>query len=294
MPFREPILAFGAGGLFGRYVAAELVARGAKVRGMVHHAAGEAVARASGVDDVVSADLRDVAALREALAGMGGVFYIPPKFLSDEEEVGVQFVRLAAEAGVRRFVLSGVMHPFLTDMHNHRAKLPVQEALIKSGLTYTILQPTNLMQSTGAFFWHKVLATGEYVEPWAQDKKLSYVDYRDVAEVAAKALTEDGLENGVYELSAAGVISREDIAAMMSEALGRTITPRTQSVDEWNAENMPPNQALRAAFTDIDAFYSRYGFPGGNDLVLRTILGRQPRTMDSYIAELVASSTHGA
>jgi hypothetical protein len=81
---------------------------------------------------------------------------------------------------------------------------------------------------------------------------------------------------------------------MMSEALGRTITPRTQSVDEWNAENMPPDQALRAAFTDIDAFYSRYGFPGGNDLVLRTILGRQPRTMDSYIAELVASSTHGA
>jgi len=293
MPFHRPILVFGAGGLFGRYVAAELTARGAKVRGMVHHAAGEAVARDNGVDDIVWADLRDVGALRAALEGMGGVFYIPPKFLPDEEEVGVQFVRLAAEAEVQRFVLSGVMHPFLTGMHNHRAKLPVQEALVKSGLTYTILQPTNLMQSTGAFFWHKVLATGEYVEPWAQDKKLSYVDYRDVAEVAAKALTEDGLENGVYELSAAGTISREDIAAMMSRALGRTISPRTQPVDEWNEENMPPDPVLRAAFADIDAFYSQHGFPGGNDLVLKTILGRPPRTMDSYIAELVAS-TQGA
>jgi hypothetical protein len=34
----------------------------------------------------------------------------------------------------------------------------------------------------------------------------------------------------------------------------------------------------------------RVRFPGGNDLVLRTILGRQPRTMDAYIAELFASA----
>jgi len=282
-------LVMGAGGLFGRYVAPELIARGATVRGSVHHAAGEAVARASGVTDVVWADLREVDSLKRALDGVQSVFYIPPKFLPDEEELGVRLVGLAAEAGVERFVLSGVMHPFLTAMHNHCAKLPVQEALVTSGMVYTILQPTNLMQSTGAFFWHKVLETGEYVEPWAQDRKLCYVDYRDVAEVAAKALTEDGLRYVVFELTAAGTISREDIVAMMSAALGRTITTRTQPVDQWNAENMPPDAALRESFAGIDAFYSRHGFPGGNDLVLRTILGRPPRTMEAYIGQLAAA-----
>jgi uncharacterized protein YbjT (DUF2867 family) len=289
MSAHQTILVVGAGGLFARYVAPELLARGAKVRGMVHHAAGEAVARASGVTDIVHADLRDEPAVSRALQGVDAVFYIHPKFLPDEEELGVRLVNLAAAAGAQRFVLSGVMHPFLSEMHNHRAKLPVQEALIKSGLVYTILQPANLMQSTGAFFWDKVLSSSEYVEPWAQDKRLCYVDYRDVAEVAAKALTEEDLKYGVFELSAAGMISRDDIISMMSQALGRRITTRTQPVDEWNADNVPPDPILREAFADIDHFYSQHGFPGGNDLVLRTILGRPPRTMAAYISELVAS-----
>jgi uncharacterized protein YbjT (DUF2867 family) len=290
MPRKSPFLVIGAGGLFGRHVPPELIARGAQVRGLVRHAAGEAVARAAGVSDIVMADLHDEAALQRAMKGVAGVFYIPPKFLPDEAAVGVRLVELAAEAGVERFVLSGVLHPFLTEMDNHCAKLPVQEALIKSGMIYTILQPTNLMNSTGAFFWHKVLTTGEYVEPWAQDRLLSYVDYRDVAEVAAKALTEDGLAYGVFELSTAGMITREDIVRMMSAALGRLVTTRTQPIEEWNAENMPPDPALRAAFAGIDRFYSRYGLPGGNDLVLRAILSREPRTMAAYIAELVAES----
>jgi uncharacterized protein YbjT (DUF2867 family) len=290
MPFDETLLVVGAGGLFGRYVAPELIARSARVRGLVHHDRAEAVARSTGVTEIVRADLRDEKSIRRALQGVGGVFYIPPKFLPDEAELGVRLVELAAAAGVKRFVFSGVMYPFITDMHNHYAKLPVELALIKSGMAFTILLPTNLMQSTEAFFWSKVLATGEYIEPWAQDKKSCYVDYRDVAEVAAKALTEDGLQYGVFDLTAAGMISREDIVVMMSEALGRPITTRTQPIEEWNEENMPPDPVLRSAFADIDRFYSRYGFPGGNDLVLRTILGRPPRTMKAYIGELAARS----
>jgi nucleoside-diphosphate-sugar epimerase len=115
-------------------------------------------------------------------------------------------------------------------------------------------------------------------------------DYRDVAEVAAKALTEDEFAFGIFDLSAAGMISREDIVNMMTKALGRPITTRTQPIQEWIEENMPNDPVLRDAFSGIHRFYSRYGFPGGNDLVLRTILGREPRTMAAYIAELAAES----
>jgi nucleoside-diphosphate-sugar epimerase len=144
------------------------------------------------------------------------------------------------------------------------------------------------MQSTGVFFWEKVLETGEYVEPWAQDMPACYVDYRDVAEVAAKALTEDGLQNAVFDLSAAGVITRDEIVDMMSRALGRKITTRTPSIEEWIEENLPKDPVLRDAFAGIARFHSDYGIPGGNDLVLRTLLGREPRTMAAYIDELVA------
>ncbi len=137
----KPILVIGAGGHFGRYVAPELLARGAQVRAMVHHDRAEAVARATGVTDIVRADLRDEAAVREALRGVGGVFYNPPKFLPNEAELGVRLVELSKEAGVEHFVLSGVMYSFITDMCNHCSKLPVELALIKSGLTFTICIP---------------------------------------------------------------------------------------------------------------------------------------------------------
>ena len=89
MSFGKSILVVGAGGVFGRYVAPELIARSARVRGLVHHDRAEAVARATGVTDIARADLRDEKAVRRALEGVVGVFYIPPKFLPDEAEIGV-------------------------------------------------------------------------------------------------------------------------------------------------------------------------------------------------------------
>ncbi|MBZ4422562.1 hypothetical protein [Myxococcus sp. RHSTA-1-4] len=48
------------------------------------------------------------------------------------------------------------------------------------------------------------------------------MDHRDVAEVAAIALTEDRLAHGTFELSTC-VPNREEIAALMSQVLGRRI-----------------------------------------------------------------------
>ena len=36
------------------------------------------------------------------------------------------------------------------------------------------------------------------------------------------------------------------------------------------------------------AHYDRYGLPGGNPLVLRAILGREPRTLSKYLHELAS------
>jgi hypothetical protein len=38
-------------------------------------------------------------------------------------------------------------------------------------------------------------------------------------------------------------------------------------------------------FTD----YDRHGFHGGNSLALRTILGREPRSLTDYITELATA-----
>lgn len=49
-----------------------------------------------------------------------------------------------------------------------------------------------------------------------------------------------------------------------------------------------PDSTIREGFRRMYADYDQYGFPGGNALVLRTILGREPRTLNQYIYKLAS------
>lgn len=58
---------------------------------------------------------------------------------------------------------------------------------------------------------------------------MSFVDYRDVAEVAALALAGDDLVDGAFELAAGGMLTRTEIAAMISRHAGAPSSPRTST-----------------------------------------------------------------
>jgi len=86
--------------------------------------------------------LTNRASLDAALEGVGQVFYIAPAFLPNEADIGKGVVEAAIKAGVRRFVFSSVIHPVLSQLSNHAAKAPVEEAVLNSNLEYTFLHPT--------------------------------------------------------------------------------------------------------------------------------------------------------
>lgn len=71
----------------------------------------------------------------------------------------------------------------------------------------------------------------------------------------------------------------------MSEVLGRTIEAREISFEEWVAQAHVPEGPFRDGMRLMYADYGRYGFPGGNALVLRSILEREPRTLQAFFAE---------
>lgn len=193
------VLAVGAAGPSASLVVPELIKRGASVRGFVHKPEDEKTAQGLGGTDVVVGELSDPVAVGKALAGMDAAFYIAPAVLGNEAEVGAQFVALAKEAGVRRVVFSSVIHPVLSALENHAGKAPVEEALIASGMEYVFLQPGLFYQNL-APGWAKVKESGVLGEPYSMESRFSRVDYRDVAEVAAMALTEDTLLYGTFEL----------------------------------------------------------------------------------------------
>jgi uncharacterized protein YbjT (DUF2867 family) len=279
------VLVVGAAGRFAGLVVPELARRGAVVRGLVRDDAKAAVARAGGAAEIAFGDLRDRPSLDAALRGVDGVFHIGPAFVADEAELGVAMVEAARQAGVRRFVFSSVIQATNTALANHASKIPVEAALHGSGMQYTILQPTNLMQNIDAA-WPAVLAGGVFAEPFPKTARVARVDYRDVAEAAAIALTGDRLAYGSFELCADGMLDREEIAALMSAALGRPIAAGEPSFADWVAAARPPYDSQQLAMMEkVFVHYAAHGQPG-NSLVAHAVLGRAPRSLHSHIEEL--------
>jgi uncharacterized protein YbjT (DUF2867 family) len=128
-----------------------------------------------------------------------------------------------------------------------------------------------------------------YAMPYSVHARTSWVDYRDVAEAAALAFTTDRLDYGTFELCAPGLPDRLDVAALMSDALGFPIKAVELSFEDWadaiELKPGPRRKGLKLMYEDFD----RHGLPGGNALVLRAILEREPRTLSDYIRERAAA-----
>jgi uncharacterized protein YbjT (DUF2867 family) len=89
-----------------------------------------------------------------------------------------------------------------------------------------VLHPTNFFQNLRAA-WTTVLEEGIIAEPYSKITRVSRVNFRDLAEVAAMALTSEELTYGIFELCGDGRYNREEIAQIISEVLGRKIQPQS-------------------------------------------------------------------
>ncbi len=276
------VLAIGATGQFAGLVVPALVAQGLRVRALVHDPSKTDKVRELGADETVAGDLRDRASIDAALVGVDAVFHITPAFAPDAAELGVGMLDAATNAGVGRFVFSGVYHPSLS-LVNHASMRPIEEALYRSDLDVTVLQPAMYLQGL-AGSWHDAVEHGVFAMPYSKDSAMTFVDYRDVAEVAALAIARNDLIGGTFELAAGGMVTRTEIAAMMSRYAGRTVLARDTAPAAALGE-MPAGE-MRDGLTAMFDDYTAHGFHGGNNLVLRTILGRDPRTIEGYLAEL--------
>ena len=273
----------GATGQFAGLVLPKFKQSGHRVFALVQNEAKGKEALFRGADRFVVGNLYEPGSLATAIHGMEAVFHIIPAF-QREVEAGVNMVAAARDAGVRKFVFSSVYHPSLS-LVNHADKRPAEEALYLSGMDYTILQPAMYMQMLGQAYTQAMI-TGSITMPYSIHSKMSYVDYRDVAKAAALSMIESRLSYGTFELCSPGMYNRIDLAAMMSNKLGRHIVASEISPGQWMKQAKIPPGSLRDGLFAMNTEYDRYGFSGGNSLVLETILREKPRTVAGYINEL--------
>lgn len=282
------VLVLGASGYTGRSVTRALANRDVPVRAFIRRPEAEAVALADGASEIVLGNLLDLRAVEDAARGADGIFFIGPRFMPEETELAEAVIAIAARCGVRRFVLSGVYHPTIRDLANHRAKVRVEDALYRSDLEFVVLQPARFMHGLLLSSWSRLLEDGVLADAFDPGNPMSYVDYRDVAEVVAIAFAEDRLVRGTFELAAEGEHALHDLAAACEGVLGRTIQAEQIPLESYApARSLLRNPYSADGFNRLRSYYDAHGFRGGNSMVLRTILGREPADFAAALRNLL-------
>ncbi|ODN98215.1 hypothetical protein I350_07861 [Cryptococcus amylolentus CBS 6273] len=97
----------------------------------------------------IRADLSSIDDLHSALQGIDVAFLVTDKDAGEEKEVemGIRFVEAAKEVGVKHVVFASVADADVASTVPHfRTKYKIEQALIESGLSHTILRPVVFMR----------------------------------------------------------------------------------------------------------------------------------------------------
>jgi uncharacterized protein YbjT (DUF2867 family) len=218
----------GATGNTGRIVAKHLLDAGKKVRVVVRNADKAAELAQRGAE-VVVADINDERALEEAFRGAEGLYYLSPPdvvsnaFLVERKELTAKIARVIARAGVKHVVLLssiGAQHASGTGpiVSVHHA----EQQLIAAGVPATFVRAAYFVEN-----WAAVLpvAKNDGVLPAFFPAGLTFamVATQDIADVAARALLDGPHGSRIIELSGPVDASANDVAAAVSQLIGRPV-----------------------------------------------------------------------
>ncbi len=121
-------------------------------------------------------------------------------------------------------------------------------------------------------------------ELWAAGGKsrTSYIDVRDVAEVAAKALG-GGLDRRALSLTGPAELTLDAVAATLSHVLGRRVRNRQPSLPGFiaYARRRGAPWPLALVMTSI-GLIARLGYARGIDPTVQEALGRPPRGFEQF------------
>jgi uncharacterized protein YbjT (DUF2867 family) len=271
-------------GKVGTEAARSLILRGAPVRVLVRDP-GKARALADAGAEVAVGDLDVPTSIDEAMAGVTAVVLVSPAVPAQELNV----VASAARAGVGHVVKASSKASADSPIARRRGQAEIEAGLAASGLPHTLLRSNAYMQNVLALA-PAIAATSAFGSA-AGKGRVGLVDARDVGAVAAEIAVSPASHAGqTYRLTGPELISNYDVAAVLSELLGRTITYTELSFDE-NRDAMikagvpaPIAQMNAQAFSltaDGDAEWLTEDVPA--------ILGRPARSFEQFAADHAAA-----
>jgi len=160
----------------------------------------------------------------------------------------------------------------------------IEKHLEDSGLTFTHLRPNSFMQNALGFA-STVKKQGAFYTP-AKQGRVSFVDARDVAAVAAAALSEPGHENRSYTITGPAALSYAEVAEKISNAIGTKVTYVDVSPEaaKKGMTDAGLSEWMADAINELSSTWSEdFGAEVTN--VISEVVSKQPNTYDDFLRD---------
>jgi uncharacterized protein YbjT (DUF2867 family) len=291
----KKVLVTGATGKIGSQLVPRLAAYdGVTIRAFVRNAE-KAAHLIRGGAELAQGTLEDAAAVRAAIDGIDTLVLITaanPRAADQASAV----LDAAKGAGVRKVVRISVFKAAadgpteVTRLHG-RTDTEIQD----SGLTYTILRPPFIMQNLLVMTARSITSEGKLYFGTG-DGRLAMVDGRDVVDCAERSTLTDTFDDQVFTLTGPESISFHDIAARLTDILGRPVqyVPVPPEGVEQSIRALGMGDWYARVMRDLCKAYRENWGDVTTDDVAR-ISGHPARSFDAFARDIFAPALgHGS
>jgi uncharacterized protein YbjT (DUF2867 family) len=226
----DVILVAGGTGTLGSAIVQRLVDRGRQVRVLTREPSRATRWRDRGID-IARGDLRDPESLRRACTGATHVITTANAFMGRgaesvaavDRQGNKNLIDAARAAGVRHFVFTSALLPdAYRSVDFFAVKFAIEDYLLASGLTWTILRPSAFMETWAELIGGALIRTGTATIFGAGDKPSNFVAVDNVADVAVMVLDDPGARNAIVEVVGPENLTQLQVAEIFERITGRT------------------------------------------------------------------------
>lgn len=227
-------------------------------------------------------DFADSATYAPALHDVRAMFLMRPPHISNVQKYIAPVITAAHEAGVEQIVFLSIVGVEKNSFVPHHK---IEKLLVASGMAWTFLRASFFMQNLNTTHCEEIRSRGEIAVPVGRSKT-SFIDVRDIGAIAAKALVEADHRNRAYTLTGSRALDYFEVAASMTDVLGKTVRYTNPSLPRFLAVQLGSGRPLGFSLV-MGALYTLTSF-GTADLVTEDterILGRPPIQFRQYVED---------
>ncbi|MBL7862720.1 MAG: SDR family oxidoreductase [Cyclobacteriaceae bacterium] len=280
------ILVVGATGFLGMEICRQLMAANKIVTGLVRKTSSEEKVKALkqlGVQ-LIEGDLKDRTSVKKALQGIAIVISTASSTFSRQEGDSIQTVDNDGQTNLAEEAIAARVQQFIyISFPSMPGEFPLQDAkrrvenkLLASKMTFTILQPTFFAEA-----WLSPAVGFDFPNAKATiygegKNKISWIAIQDVAAFAVGSVDNPATKNKIFELGGPEALSPLEVVTLFEKAGGKKFELQHVPVEALQAQKNTAPDDLGKSFVSLMLVYA-----AGNEISMQQTLKAIPVTLSS-------------